>query len=109
MWAEQGIKTVWTWGIQCQISNSKTKKSICWIFVVARFDFTGRTPLLAEETTIVAVASQGEGRVDGVLMWWDLEMDYTGETILSCAPRWAHPTPHNMQVSSRGYMPCQIV
>jgi len=81
----------------------KIKKN-CLIFVVARFDFTGRTPLLAEETSIVPVATEGEGRVDGVLMWWDLEMDYTGETILSCAPRWAHPTPHNMQVSCRGYM-----
>lgn len=32
-------------------------------------------------------------------MWWDLEMTPDdSDVILSCAPRWAHPTPSNMQV-----------
>lgn len=35
-------------------------------------------------------------------MWWDLEMDPDGEIILSCAPRWAHPTPSDMQVCAIG-------
>ena len=39
-----------------------------------------------------------KGRIDGVFMWWDLEMDKEGEIVLSCAPRWSHPTPRNMQV-----------
>jgi protein arginine N-methyltransferase 7 len=37
------------------------------------------------------------GRCDAIFMWWDLQMDTEGKIMLSCAPRWAHPTPKNMQ------------
>ncbi|XP_066288286.1 protein arginine N-methyltransferase 7-like [Branchiostoma lanceolatum] len=30
-------------------------------------------------------------------MWWDIEMDPDSSVLLSVAPSWAHPTPHNMQ------------
>jgi hypothetical protein len=39
-----------------------------------------------------------ERKCDAIFMWWQLEMDVDGEIILSTAPRWAHPTPENMQV-----------
>ncbi|XP_052815525.1 protein arginine N-methyltransferase 7-like isoform X2 [Mya arenaria] len=64
---------------------------------VFRFDFTGVTPLLEDETSIVTMEMEGSGPVDGIFMWWDLEMDPNAEIILSCAPNWAHPTPRNMQ------------
>lgn len=37
------------------------------------------------------------GSCDAVFMWWELEMDVGSEMILSTAPYWAHPTPHDMQ------------
>ena len=64
---------------------------------VFRFDFSGKTPLEFDRTSVITPDVQDTGRVDAVLMWWDLEMDGEGEIILSCAPRWAHPTPDNMQ------------
>ena len=64
---------------------------------VFRFDFSGKTPLEYDRTSTLTADVLNTGRVDAVLMWWDLEMDSEGEIILSCAPRWAHPTPENMQ------------
>ncbi|XP_052231966.1 protein arginine N-methyltransferase 7-like isoform X1 [Dreissena polymorpha] len=66
-------------------------------FKVFSFDFTGQSPLLADRTTKSSVEMIVSGSVDAVFMWWDLEMDPEGEITLSCAPHWAHPTPHNMQ------------
>lgn len=65
-----------------------------------RFDFTGKTPLPVKDTAIINVTSEAAGDVDAVFMWWDLEMDPGGDIVLSCAPKWAHPTPTDMQVRS---------
>lgn len=64
---------------------------------VFRFDFSGKTPLAFDRTSTLTVDAVDSGCVDAILMWWDLEMDSEGEIILSCAPRWAHPTPGDMQ------------
>ena len=63
-----------------------------------RFDYSGKTPLPSDNTSVLNVEMLNSGYVDAVFMWWDLEMDDEGEIILSCAPRWAHPTPGEMQV-----------
>ena len=63
-----------------------------------RFDYSGKTSLPSDNTSILNVEMLNSGYVDAVFMWWDLEMDDEGEIILSCAPRWAHPTPSDMQV-----------
>ncbi|KAI0213029.1 Protein arginine N-methyltransferase 7 [Lamellibrachia satsuma] len=64
---------------------------------VFRFDYSGRSPIKFSGTSQqVAAAVQG-GTCRGLFMWWDLEMDMKSKVILSCAPRWAHPTPDNMQ------------
>ena len=39
-----------------------------------------------------------DGRCDAVFMWWELEMDDNRELILSTAPYWSQPAPHNVQV-----------
>jgi hypothetical protein len=37
--------------------------------------------------SVVTARSEGGGTtVDGMLMWWDLDMDPDGDIILSCAP-----------------------
>ena len=64
---------------------------------VFRFDFSGKTPLEFDRTSVITTDVLDTGRIDAVLMWWDLEMEAQGEIILSCAPRWSHPTPENMQ------------
>ncbi|OWF48041.1 Protein arginine N-methyltransferase 7 [Mizuhopecten yessoensis] len=64
---------------------------------VFRFDFSGKTPLPFENQSQNVIKSQTSGQVDGVFMWWDLEMDTQGEIILSCAPSWAHPKIEELQ------------
>ncbi len=39
-----------------------------------------------------------KGKSHAVFMWWDLYFDEEEEILLSCAPKWAHPTPNDMQV-----------
>jgi len=71
------------------------------VFVLLRFDFSGRMPLpLCQhvESTVEAVA---DGRCDAVFMWWELEMEDNAQLTLSTAPYWAHPTPDCIQVSSK--------
>ena len=83
--------------------SKAVKWSLCIsvVFVLLRFDFSGRTPLpLCQhaESTVEAVA---DGRCDAVFMWWELEMEDNTQLTLSTAPYWAHPTPDCIQVSSK--------
>lgn len=41
------------------------------------------------------------GTCQSVFMWWELQMDLDGDIMLSCAPRWAHPEPKQMQVRQK--------
>lgn len=65
---------------------------------IFRFDFTGKTTIPFDNTSILDCTMLNSGTIDAIFMWWDLEMDPDAEVILSCAPRWAHPTPKDMQV-----------
>ena len=42
--------------------------------------------------------AKNDGLTHAVFMWWVLYMDREQEIILSCAPKWAHHNPNNMQV-----------
>ncbi|XP_069113948.1 protein arginine N-methyltransferase 7-like [Argopecten irradians] len=64
---------------------------------VFRFDFSGKTTLLFDNQSLNVVKSLTSGQVDGVFMWWDLEMDTQGEINLSCAPSWGHPNIEELQ------------
>lgn len=30
------------------------------------------------------------GQTDGVFMWWECNMDWENEIVMSCAPKWAN-------------------
>jgi len=64
-----------------------------------RFDFSGKTPLAFHQHTEHTVDAVADGSCDAVLMWWELMMDESSQLTLSTAPYWAHPTPHDIQVS----------
>ena len=66
------------------------------------FDFSGQSELPMTGHSKTHITSDITGRCDAVFMWWDLQMDLHNDVILSCAPRWAHPTPTDMQVSNFG-------
>ncbi|XP_015109826.1 protein arginine N-methyltransferase 7 [Diachasma alloeum] len=55
------------------------------------FDWTGRTPLVFNETSEVVFKGISGGKASGVFMWWDIVMDTNEEIVLSCAPVWEHP------------------
>ena len=63
------------------------------------FDFSGVTSLAVKRQKEVKVTAEHSGRPQAVFMWWELEMDTEEQIILSCAPHWAHPHPHDMPVS----------
>ncbi|XP_014662743.1 PREDICTED: protein arginine N-methyltransferase 7-like [Priapulus caudatus] len=64
--------------------------------LVFRFDYSGNTPILFNNHSVVDTKAKTEGSCDAVFMWWDLQMDLDGDVVLSCAPRWAHPDPDVM-------------
>ena len=69
-------------------------------FCCFRFDFCGRAPLPLEETSDCEFTAKTSGTCHAFFMWWDLDMDMSGDVLLSCAPHWEHPDPkHTMQVS----------
>ena len=68
---------------------------------ICRFDYTGKSPIEFKGRSVNKVPVVGAGKCDAVFMWWDLEMDTENKILLSCAPRWAHPTPKDMQVLVR--------
>ena len=83
-------------GIYCQISTI-SEENVFYLFF--RFDFSGKTELPMFNHSQTKISASAAGRCDAVFVWWDLQMDLHNEVILSCAPRWAHPTPTDMQVS----------
>lgn len=56
---------------------------------VFNFDFSGKTEIVDNQNECCKVVIKKDGVVNGVFMWWDIEM-YDG-IWLSCAPSWAHP------------------
>jgi len=79
-----------------QLSEDKFQR-ITKPLKVFRFDYSGKSKIEFSGKNIVEANSEINGSCDAVFMWWDLEMDTQGKILLSCAPRWAHPTPRNMQ------------
>jgi type III protein arginine methyltransferase len=55
------------------------------------FDWSGRTKLKFDRSSVTPFPSLAHGQPHAVFMWWDLNMDEKGEVLLSCAPYWAHP------------------
>jgi hypothetical protein len=47
----------------------------------------------------VEAIAKNDGKAHGIMMWWICRMDNDNEILLSCAPKWAHHDPSNIQVS----------
>ena len=71
----------------------------CYCLHTYRFDYSGKSPIEFKGRSVKKASVLGHGgKCDALFMWWDLEMDTENKILLSCAPRWAHPTPKDMQV-----------
>jgi len=58
---------------------------------IFKFDWNSKKPIPEDECKPVSITATASGTVQGVLMWWSIDMDREGEIVLSCAPPWAHP------------------
>ena len=77
--------------------NSLTRRNL--LLFTYRFDYSGKSPIEFKGRSVKKAPVLGQGgKCDALFMWWDLEMDTENKILLSCAPRWAHPTPKDMQV-----------
>jgi len=82
-----------------QLSEFEDFKPVTDPIEAFRFSFSGKEPLVFENQSILqAVAKKNASKAHGIFMWWVCRMDFEGEILLSCAPKWAHHTPNDMQV-----------
>uniref|UniRef100_A0A146KTV0 Protein arginine N-methyltransferase 7 n=1 Tax=Lygus hesperus TaxID=30085 RepID=A0A146KTV0_LYGHE len=61
------------------------------ILNVSRFDFF--KPITANETTLTQLEATEDGEGNVLCVYWTLDMDQDGETVVSCAPEFVEPTP----------------
>ncbi|KAK6741870.1 hypothetical protein RB195_009627 [Necator americanus] len=65
------------------------------------FDFESSDSIIYDETFDKIVTCKESGRIDAIMMWWDLDMDGKGEFWIDMAPKWAtndyHWRDHWMQ------------
>jgi type III protein arginine methyltransferase len=82
-----------------QLSEFEDFKPVTDPIEAFKFSFSGKEPLVFENQSILqAVAKKNVSKAHGIFMWWVCRMDFEGEILLSCAPKWAHHTPKDMQV-----------
>ncbi len=85
------------WDIQ--LSQFDEFKPITEPIEAFKFSFSGKEPLVFENQCILQAISKKDCKANGIFMWWVCHMDYENEIVLSCAPKWAHHNPKDMQVS----------
>ncbi|VDK57080.1 unnamed protein product, partial [Cylicostephanus goldi] len=54
-----------------------------------RFDFESAESIIYDECFDRPITCTESGRIDAILMWWDLDMDGTGKYWIDMAPKWA--------------------
>ncbi|ELT87312.1 hypothetical protein CAPTEDRAFT_168548 [Capitella teleta] len=64
---------------------------------VFRFDYSGKSAILKKNQSKSKVKATASGSCEAFFMWWDIEMDVDSTIVLSCAPKWSHPNPQEMQ------------
>ncbi|VDK51657.1 unnamed protein product [Anisakis simplex] len=76
--------------LQISRVSSEQVDCLCDPFVAFSFNFEDASSIVYNESFVhqFKVKKLGKSRVDAILMWWDLDMDGTGEHILSMAPSW---------------------
>ncbi|CAJ0942625.1 unnamed protein product, partial [Mesorhabditis belari] len=52
------------------------------------FDFEDASKIHYDESHRIEIPVKSTGRVDAIVMWWELDMDGTGEHIIDMAPKW---------------------
>ncbi|VDM12327.1 unnamed protein product, partial [Wuchereria bancrofti] len=57
-------------------------------FVAFSFDFEDGCSINYNETVVRTFNAELDGTFEALLMWWELDMDGTGQNILSTAPKW---------------------
>lgn len=80
-----------------QLTEFNKFKEIIDPTMIFKFCFSGVEPLPFSNHKIVKLTAKNNGLTHAVFMWWVLYMDKEEEIILSCAPKWAHHNPNNMQ------------
>lgn len=60
---------------------------------VFNFDFTLKNPIPKKRECTNKFKSEVGGKANAVFMWWDLEMDRSGENVLSCQPGYVSEGP----------------
>lgn len=68
---------------------------------LCRFDFEDPSALNYDGFAQVATEALVDARAQALLMWWDLDMDGTGQLILSTKPSW--DKKKQTQVREEGY------
>lgn len=64
---------------------------------IFKFDFQRKQPRELQRENVLRLQLSNPGTVELVFYWWQIEMDDTGELLLSCAPFWAHPELKQLQ------------
>ncbi|CAD6185918.1 unnamed protein product [Caenorhabditis auriculariae] len=59
--------------------------------VAFKFDFEDASSIIYDEEFVREQVCTASGRLDALLMWWDLDMDRTGVNIIDMAPSWINP------------------
>jgi len=84
--------------LDVQMSQFDQFKALTPPLEAFKFSFSGKEPKLVfnDQLNVVAKAIN-QGKSHAIFMWWICRMDYENEILLSCAPKWAHHTPDDMQ------------
>lgn len=64
---------------------------------IFKFDFQRKQPRELQRENVLRLQLSNPGTVELVFYWWQIEMDDSGELLLSCAPYWAHPELKQLQ------------
>ncbi|VDM85616.1 unnamed protein product, partial [Strongylus vulgaris] len=58
------------------------------------FDFETADSIIYDESFDRSITCMKSGKIDAILMWWDLDMDGTGKFWIDMAPKWANNAYH---------------
>lgn len=83
-----------------QLTQFKEFKPLSKPLEAFRFSFSGKKPLPYDQRQVLEVMAENSGTAHGIFMWWICHMDQENEIIMSCAPKFAHHSPANLQVQN---------
>lgn len=60
---------------------------------IFKFEFTNPSPIPKHRESVIKFKSDSKGVANTVFLWWDLEMDTSGNNVLSCQPSYVSQGP----------------